>query len=181
MTKPQKWKNIKKLPEKNTKKEVQEKISPSPLELWVRQIDKNVEFLYEEINQRELSNTETEQKIGDLKRRINLLSIQIDCLIWRSWKIGEELQALEKGKKSRIAMHKDEYYVLRIKEKNLTLLVHELSHIVDFLEKHLQIEDSSWEFKAYILDWLFDEISKKFKGKKSYPLEGSLFWPYTLR
>nr|DAR74480.1 MAG TPA: protein of unknown function (DUF4157) [Caudoviricetes sp.] len=40
-------------------------------------------------------------------------------------------------------MHKDEYYVLRIKEKNLTLLVHELSHIVDFLEKHLQIEDSS--------------------------------------
>ena len=82
--KPQKWKNIKKLPEKNTKKEVQEKISPSPLELWVRQIDKNVEFLYEEINQRELSNTKTEQKIGDLKRRINLLSIQIDCLIWRS-------------------------------------------------------------------------------------------------
>ena len=84
MAKPQKWKNIKKLPEKNTKKEVEEKISPSPLELWVRQIDKNVEFLYEEINQRELSNTETEQKIGDLKRRINLLSIQIDCLIWRS-------------------------------------------------------------------------------------------------
>ena len=82
MAKPQKWKNIKKLPEK--KKEVQEKISPSPLELWVRQIDKNVEFLYNEMNQRELSNTETEQKIGDLKRRINLLSIQIDCLIWRS-------------------------------------------------------------------------------------------------
>lgn len=54
MAKPQKWKNIKKLPEKN-KKEVQEKISPSPLELWLRQIDKNVEFLYDEINQRELS------------------------------------------------------------------------------------------------------------------------------
>ena len=53
MAKPQKWKNIKKLPEK--KKEVQEKTSPSPLELWLRQIDKNVEFLYEEINQRELS------------------------------------------------------------------------------------------------------------------------------
>ena len=53
--KPQKWKNIKKLPEKNTKKEVQEKISPSPLELWLRQIDKNVEFLYDEMNQRELS------------------------------------------------------------------------------------------------------------------------------
>lgn len=104
MVKPQKWKNIKKLPEKNTKKEVQEKISPSPLELWVRQIDKNVEFLYNEMNQRELSNTETEQKIGDLKRRINLLSIQIDCLIWRSWKIGEKLQALEKGKKSRITI-----------------------------------------------------------------------------
>lgn len=72
--------------------------------------------------------------------------------------------------KAGIAMHKDEYYVLRIKEKNLTLLVHELSHIVDFLEKHLQIEDSSWEFKAYILDWLFDEISKKFKGKKKLPI-----------
>ena len=54
MAKPQKWKNIKKLPEKN-KKEVQEKISPSPLELWLRQIDKNVEFLYDEMNQRELS------------------------------------------------------------------------------------------------------------------------------
>ena len=55
MAKPQKWKNIKKLPEKSTKKEVQEKISPSPLELWLRQIDKNVEFLYDEMNQRELS------------------------------------------------------------------------------------------------------------------------------
>lgn len=101
--KPQKWKNIKNLPEKSTKKEAQEKISPSPLELWLRQIDKNVEFLYDEINQRELSNTETEQKIGDLKRRINRLSIQIDCLIWRSWKIGEELQELERGK-SRIVI-----------------------------------------------------------------------------
>nr|DAX31512.1 MAG TPA: hypothetical protein [Caudoviricetes sp.] len=55
MAKPQKWKNIKKLPEKNPKKEEQEIKRLSPLELWLRQIDKNVEFLYDEINQRELS------------------------------------------------------------------------------------------------------------------------------
>lgn len=67
MAKPQKWKNIKKLPEKN-KKEVQEKISPSPLELWLRQIDKNVEFLYDEINQRELS----------LKDKIRLDNMEYD-------------------------------------------------------------------------------------------------------
>ena len=66
MAKPQKWKNIKKLPEK--KKEVQEKTSPSHLELWLRQIDKNVEFLYEEINQRELS----------LKDKIRLDNMEYD-------------------------------------------------------------------------------------------------------
>ncbi len=69
--KPQKWKHIKKLQPK------------AKLEPWEKYTDKNVVFR-DEINQRELSNTETEQKIGDLKRRINLLSIQIDCLIWRS-------------------------------------------------------------------------------------------------
>lgn len=88
--KPQKWKHIKKLQPK------------AKLEPWEKHTDKNIEFR-DEINQRELSNTETEQKIGDLKRRINLLSIQIDCLIWRSWKIGEELQELERGK-SRIVI-----------------------------------------------------------------------------
>lgn len=101
--KPQKWKNIKKLPEKNPKKEEQEKTSLSHLELWVRQIDKNVEFLYNEINQRELSNTETEQKIDNLKESINLLNIQRDGLIWRVDKLAQIVQELER-RKSRIAI-----------------------------------------------------------------------------
>lgn len=88
MAKPQKWKNIKKL---------QPKVK---LEPWTKHTDKNVEFR-DEINQRELSNTE--QEIDNLKRSINLLNIQIDGLIWRSWKIGEELQELERGK-SRIVI-----------------------------------------------------------------------------
>lgn len=67
--KPQKWKNIKKL---------QPKVK---LEPWEKHTDKNVEFS-DAINQRELSNTE--QEIDNLKRSINLLNIQIDCLIWRS-------------------------------------------------------------------------------------------------
>ena len=77
MAKPQKWKNIKKLPEKNTKKEVQEKISLSPLELWVRQIDKNVEFLYNEINQRELS-LKDKIRLDDMECDIKSLFKRID-------------------------------------------------------------------------------------------------------
>lgn len=91
MAKPQKWKNIKKL---------QPKVK---LEPWTEHTEKNVEFR-DEINQRELSNTETEQKIGDLKRRINLLNIQIDGLIWRVDKIAEIVQELERGRKSRITI-----------------------------------------------------------------------------
>ena len=45
-----------------------------------------------------------EEQIKNLERRIKFLDIQVDCLIWRSWKIGEKLQALEKGKKSRITI-----------------------------------------------------------------------------
>ena len=91
MAKPQKWKNIKKL---------QPKVK---LEPWTKHTDKNVEFS-DEINQRELSNTETEQKIGDLKRRINLLNIQIDGLIWRVDKLAQIVQELERGRKSRIVI-----------------------------------------------------------------------------
>lgn len=75
--KPQKWKNIKKLPEKNTKKEVQEKTRLSPLELWVRQIDKNVEFLYNEINQRELS-LKDKIRLDDMECDIKSLFKRID-------------------------------------------------------------------------------------------------------
>ena len=76
MAKPQKWKNIKKLPEKNTKKE-QEKTSLSHLELWVRQIDKNVEFLYNEINQRELS-LKDKLRLDDMEYDIKSLFKRID-------------------------------------------------------------------------------------------------------
>lgn len=89
--KPQKWKHIKKLQPK------------AKLEPWEKHTDKHVEFC-DEINQRELSNTETEQKIGDLKRRINLLNIQIDGLIWRVDKLAQIVQELERGRKSRIAI-----------------------------------------------------------------------------
>ena len=93
MAKQQKWKNIKKLPEKNTKKEVQEKISPSPLELWLRQIDKNVEFLYEEINQRELSLKDKirlddmEYDIKSLFERVNKKNyiIPVVNILWGFW------------------------------------------------------------------------------------------------
>lgn len=89
--KPQKWKNIKKLPEK--KKEVQEKTSPSPLELWLRQIDKNVEFLYEEINQRELSLKDKirldnmEYDIKSLFERVNKRNyiIPVVNILWGFW------------------------------------------------------------------------------------------------
>lgn len=76
MAKPQKWKNIKKLPENNTKKE-QEKTSLSHLELWVRQIDKNVEFLYNEINQRELS-LKDKLRLDDMEYDIKSLFKRID-------------------------------------------------------------------------------------------------------
>ena len=93
MAKQQKWKNIKKLPEKNTKKEVQEKISPSPLELWLRQIDKNVEFLYEEINQRELSLKDKirlddmEYDIKSLFEKVNKRNyiIPVVNILWGFW------------------------------------------------------------------------------------------------
>lgn len=77
MAKPQKWKNIKKLPEKNPKKEEQEKTSLSHLELWVRQIDKNVEFLYNEINQRELS-LKDKIRLDDMEYDIKSLFKRID-------------------------------------------------------------------------------------------------------
>ena len=86
--KPQKWKNIKKL---------QPKVK---LEPWTKHTDKNVEFR-DEINQREPSNTE--QEIDNLKRRINLLNIQIDGLIWRVDKLAQIVQELERGK-SRIVI-----------------------------------------------------------------------------
>ena len=88
MAKPQKWKNIKKL---------QPKVK---LEPWEKHTDKNVEF-HDDINQRELSNTE--QEIDNLKRSINLLNIQIDGLIWRVDKLAEIVQELER-RKSRIAI-----------------------------------------------------------------------------
>jgi len=86
--KPQKWKNIKKLRPK------------VKLETWTKHTDKNVEFR-DEINQREPSNTE--QEIDNLKRRINLLNIQIDGLIWRVDKLAQIVQELERGK-SRIVI-----------------------------------------------------------------------------
>ena len=89
--KPQKWKHIKKL---------QPKVK---LEPWTKHTDTNVEFR-DEINQRELSNTETEQEIDNLKRRINLLNIQIDGLIWRVDKLAQIVQELERGRKSRIVI-----------------------------------------------------------------------------
>jgi len=88
MAKPQKWKNIKKLQPK------------AKLEPWTKHTDKSVEFR-DEINQRELSNTE--QEIDNLKRSINLLNIQIDCLIWRVDKLAQIVQELER-RKSRIAI-----------------------------------------------------------------------------
>lgn len=88
MAKPQKWKNIKKL---------QPKVK---LEPWTKHTDKNVEFS-DEINQRELSNTE--QRIHDLRRRINLLNIQRDGLIWRVDKLAQIVQELER-RKSRIVI-----------------------------------------------------------------------------
>lgn len=87
--KPQRWKNIKKLQskvklepwtehtEKNPKKEEQEKASLSHLELWVRQIDKNVEFLYNEINQRELS-LKDKIRLDDMEYDIKSLFKRID-------------------------------------------------------------------------------------------------------
>ena len=88
MAKPQKWKNIKKL---------QPKVK---LEPWTKHTDKNVEFS-DEINQRELSNTE--QRIADPRRRINLLNIQRDGLIWRVDKLAQIVQELER-RKSRITI-----------------------------------------------------------------------------
>jgi len=87
--KPQKWKHIKKL---------QPKVK---LEPWEKHTDKHVEF-HDDINQRELSNTE--QEIDNLKRSINLLNIQIDGLIWRVDKLAQIVQELERGRKSRIAI-----------------------------------------------------------------------------
>ena len=103
--KPQKWKNIKKLQpkvklepwtehaEKNTKKEEQEKTSLSHLELWLRQIDKNVEFLYDEINQRELSLKDKirlddmEYDIKSLFERVNKKNyiIPVVNILWGFW------------------------------------------------------------------------------------------------
>ena len=88
MAKPQKWKNIKKL---------QPKVK---LEPWTKHTDKNVEFS-DEINQRKLSNTE--QRIADLRRRINLLNIQRDGLIWRVDKLAQIVGELER-RKSRIVI-----------------------------------------------------------------------------
>lgn len=82
MAKPQRRKHIKKLPEKNTKKA------------------DTLEQLEKIGNSLEAS---PEEQIKNLKRSINLLNIQIDCLISRSWKIGEELQELKRGK-SRIVI-----------------------------------------------------------------------------
>lgn len=89
MAKYQRRKHIKKLQPK------------AKLEPWEKHTDKNVEFC-DEINQRELSNTE--QEIDNLKRSINLLNIQIDGLIWRVDKIAEIVQELERGRKSRITI-----------------------------------------------------------------------------
>ena len=88
MSKYQTRKNIKKL---------QPKVK---LEPWTKHTDKNVEFS-DEINQRELSNTE--QRIADLRRRINLLNIQRDGLIWRVDKLAQIVQELER-RKSRIVI-----------------------------------------------------------------------------
>ena len=93
MAKPQKWKNIKKLPEKNPKKEEQEIKRLSPLELWLRQIDKNVEFLYDEINQRELSLKDKirldgmEYDIKSLFERVNKKNyiIPVVNILWGFW------------------------------------------------------------------------------------------------
>ena len=91
MAKYQRRKHIKKLQPK------------AKLEPWEKHTDKNVEF-HDDINQRELSNTETEQRIDNLKRRINLLNIQIDGLIWRVDKLAQIVQELERGRKSRIVI-----------------------------------------------------------------------------